>query len=1121
MNMSCPHCQIAAQTDAKYCRQCGSRLGNNCPACGAANPVKSKFCGECGKALSDLPAPPSPPRSGYAEIEKTHFVSQGERRHLTILFTDLTGYTRMMERFDPEDVQTLVASIIGSCVRIIEAYNGHVERIIGDEALGLFGLPVAHEDDAIRAIKAAREIHATVSGLKPRGLALSKPIAMHTGINTGLVVITRTAPAQGIFDLSGDAVNTASRLSDMAQPNQILVGPETYRQAFGFFDFDAIPPMTIQGKSRPLSVYAVRDEKDRPMTGRRKLNLYADFIGRREELDQLHRAMTDLEQGNGAIISIIGEAGTGKSRLLHEFEKELSHKRINWITGYAFAHTQAVPYFPLVGIVRRWLALDGSATAEEMGAGIAQKVGELLGINAEEIPIIQGLIGQEVEETAGMSPEEWRKRLKIAMTHLLTAIARQAPTVFCMEDIHWGDAASFKLLKDIIFNFEQPAIVISTTRPHASLFNSHELEIIAPIYAEIRLGEMTTSETQNMMASMLNTDCLPEDLCRLIQKRTEGNPFYLEEILNALVDSNALVFQDGRWLMNRAFKETDIPSTIHGVIASRMDQLSFEDRRILQEAAVIGRAFMYDILKRISVHQESVDAGLYKLERAGLIKHRALHPEMEFMFKHALIQEVSYGSMLRRDRQNVHERIGRTIEQVYEDRLSEFEETLAIHFQKSTATDKATDYLIRSGTKALRRCALDESDQYFKTAKSILEKHKSVSVDDNKRRLDVVNQWAFVFYYKGMNRQLIKMLEQQKPMLEDLKDPVREGYHRAWYGCALWHRHRFTDAYGSLKKALDLGEKANHPYLTAYAGTWLSWPCTELGRFDEAIEYSEQAEALFVDGLVQDPYVYFNSLFGKSYACWHKGDAHRTGKMGQRLIKFGKRHGNVRSLVSGYCANGWRDLVTGDIESATRQFRAAVETSADPWYSQFPKLAYCYGSISNGRLKGTLPMLDQLITFSDENGAEFVGEPARFFKGLTDILNGQVAKGLDIMETLLAQWQEAGSRLRTLTCGYVMARVYALLYQGAKQASDNPDSRHCRHKAESCINWFQTCISEARKMGAHAMEGQALMGLGSAHIVMEEVDQAKAILIDSIEKLYKINATHHLKAAMALLESLK
>jgi len=1118
--MSCPHCRAAALSKAKFCRQCGSRVGMECPACSAVNPSESKFCGECGHPLVQ-----PPPADGYrktqdADAVETHAGFQGERRHLTILFTDLSGYSRMMEKYDPEDVQALMASIIHSSIRIIETYNGHVERIIGDEILGLFGIPVAHEDDAIRAIKAARDIHNAVMDIAPKGIDRVDPVVMHTGINTGLVVTARTTPVDGAFDLSGDAINLASRLADVARPNEILVGPETYRQAFGFFNFDIKPSMRIKGKSHPISVYAVRNEKDRPMAGQRKLNLYAEHIGRQAEVNQLIAAMKDLEDGRGAIISIIGEAGTGKSRLISEFEKALADQRINWITGYAFAHTQQVPYFPLTGMVRRWLALDGLATGQEMSKGIIRRIGELLGPHAEEIPIIQGLLGQEVQATAGMSPEEWRKRLKSAMLHLLSAIARQAPTVFCMEDIHWADAASFKLFKDIIYNFKDPAILIGTTRPHASLFTSHELETIASIYSEIHLGELSPTETEEMMKSMLDGESLPEDLFRLIQQRAEGNPFYLEELLNALVDSNALEFSDGRWQMNREFKETDIPSTIHGVIASRVDQLDPKDKRILQEAAVIGRAFLYDLLKRISVHGDSVDASLYRLERAGLIQPRALLPEMEFMFKHALIQEVSYGSLLRRERQRVHERIGRTIERIYHDRIAEFDETLAIHFQKSIATDKATDYLIRSGTKALRRCALDESDQYFKTAKAMLEQQHLATPETKKRLLDVVNHWAFVFYYKGLNRQLLELLEHQQNLLENLNDPVREGFHWAWHGCALWHRHRFAEAYDSLTRALELGEKADHANLIGYASTWLSWPCVELGRFDEAIENSERAEALFVDGIVKDTYIYFNGLLARGYAYWQSGDAQRTATIGRRLIKFGQHHGDVRSLVSGHCCLGWQDLIKGDIDGAMARFRQAMEISVDPWYSQFPRLALCYGAISNGKIQDALPLLDQLIAFSDDNGAEFVGEPARFFKGLASITNGQINDSLKTMETLLARWNDAGSRLRYLTCGHVMARVYSLLLRQALQADGRRDAPKTRGLAEKSMHWFQTCIAEAKAVGARAMEGRALLGLGKTMAAMDQPAQAAEILNESIAILTRINAPYYLREAQSAIDSL-
>lgn len=1119
--MSCPHCKTAAQNGAKFCRHCGRPLGNLCAVCGAANPAGSNFCGECGTAMPGSPTDEQMGLDHYPQATPSPVITFGERRHLTILFTDLTGYTRLMETYDPEDIQTMMATIVHNCNQIITSYNGHVERVLGDELLGLFGFPKAHEDDAIRSIKAAREIHKMVAQMRPASIHPSERIAMHTGINTGLVVTLRPARNDGTFDLSGDAVNIASRLSDLAKPDEILVGPETYRQAFGFFDFNAMPTMKIKGKSLPISVHSVVSEKDRPMTGKRELKLMAAMVGRQAELNLLMDAMTDLEAGNGSIISIIGEAGTGKSRLLLEFEKQLADRQINWITGYAYAHTQQVPFFPLVHIVRRWLELDGSATEQQMRAGIARRVGELLGANAEEIPIIQGLIGLDVKETAGMSPEVWRTRLTSAMLNLLSAIAQQMPTVFCMEDIHWGDSASFKLMKDIIFNFQHPAIVIYTLRPHASLFTSHEQEAVAPLYKEIRLCELSPAQAEDMMRSMLNTETLPQDLCRLIHHRAEGNPFFLEEILNALVESNALVLENDCWRLSRGFNESEIPSTIHGVIASRMDQLNPKEKRILQEAAVIGRAFLYDLLKQIATHQESVDSGLYRLERAGLIMPRSLHPEMEFMCKHALVQEVSYRSLLRRERQQIHERIGRTIERIYRDRLSEFEETLALHFRKSRATSKAVDYLIRSGTKAMRRYALDESDQYFSTAKSLLENQPKATPEINKRMLDVIHQWAFSYYYKGRNRELLKQLEQHHCLVEGLNDPVREGYHWAWHGWALWHRHRFTDAYDSLNRALRLGESADHPGVTALASTWLSWICSELGRFDDAMQNSRRAQDLFEQKRINDPYIYFHSLFGTGYAAWHSGDSHLADDTGTCLIQYGKQQANVRSLVAGHCCHGWRDLIAGLVDRATEHFKTATQISADPWYSQFPKLALTYSLISSQHFEKALPLLDELIAFSEKNGAEFVGEPAYFFKGLTAILQGQVTEGLKIMETRLEQWKQSGSRLRYLTCGYVMAVVYFRLLRESIQTTGSRASLQTSQFADKTIAWFRSCIVDANAMGANAMHAQALLGLGHTWIVLGKPDEARPTLTQCMRLFERSNAQAYLKQAEALLGSIQ
>ena len=781
--MNCPNCLAKVDQDAKFCRQCGVRMGCECPSCGAHNPADSKFCGDCGGRIVEM-KPPQPGESDPdTDAPAPSVVWQGERRHVTILFTDMTGYTALSEQHDPEDIQALMASVQSKVSAIILKYHGHVERVIGDGILAVFGLPTSHEDDPVRAIKAAREIHQTVASLQAfKSVVGAQPMTMHTGINTGLVVTANPRPIDGEYQLSGDAANLASRLSDIAEPDTILVGSETYRQASGIFDFEARSPEKVKGKSDVIQAFAVLRVKDRPVTVRRKTGLQSRLVGRRLELSQLREAMARLKQGYGSICAIIGEAGTGKSRLVDEFEAEFATHQQNWITGFAYAHTQQIPYYPLLDLVRRWLKPKDIATSDDLKALVAERVGAMLGMDAEEIPIIQGLLGLEVFETEGMSPEIWQKRLTIAVTRLMSAIAAEKPTVFCLEDLHWADTASLDLLRAMLAEFGSPSILICTCRPQFSLFTRHQSEALGAVYREIRLGELSPSEAKDMMESLLDSGVLPLYLVRLIRDRAEGNPFYLEEMVNALIDAGALIYKQDQWQLKRAFLETDVPSTIHGVIASRLDQLSPKARRVLQEASVAGRAFLYDILKRISVYGDGIDDGLNELERSGLVHTRALLPEMEFMFKHALIQEVGYSSLLRKERQQVHERIAQVMELIFSDRLYEFYETLALHFKQGLSTAKAVNYLIRSGTKALRRCALEESDQYFREAQALLEDWQSQSEEENALMLDVINEWAFVFYFRGRNRELLELFQKYQPLLEGLEDPSREGMYWAWRG---------------------------------------------------------------------------------------------------------------------------------------------------------------------------------------------------------------------------------------------------------------------------------------------------------------------------------------------------
>jgi class 3 adenylate cyclase/tetratricopeptide (TPR) repeat protein len=1118
--MHCPHCKTPLAQAVKFCPHCGTRTGRKCPACGETVPADSRYCSECGANIS---AAALQSHNGEASITGDRLVlDKGERRHITLLFSDMSNYTAMSESHDPEDVRQLLGEIIGCGREIVQSYGGHVERVIGDEILAVFGLPKVHEDDAVRAIKAAQELHAAVDRISAsEGYRFDQPTNMHTGINSGLVVIDNLSPQDnGEYGISGDAVNLASRLADMADPNEILVGQEAYKQAYGYFGFERKPTEQIKGKSESIGIYAVTKARPRPVTIRRNLGLRASLVGRKAEMAQLHETVDRLKKGQGSIVSIIGEAGTGKSRLAYEFEKACRQDGFLWVTGNAYAHTQAIAYYPLINLLRQLYEIEDTQSVAEVRTRIQQVTTGLLGDTMDEIPIIENLYGLENDATDGMSPEIWQQRLTNTIVRLLSAIARKKPTVFCIEDLHWADTPAVEMLRQIVTDFRNQAILICTFRPPFSFFAGHKLGAFQHMYREIRLGELSFSESQDLVVSLLNAGTMPTHLLQLIRERAEGNPFYLEEMINALVDAQVLTYQDGAWTMTRDFKETDIPSTIHGVISARLDRLSQRARRVLQEAAVIGRVFLYDLLQRVSIYDAQLDEALNELEQSGLIRPRALQPEMEMMFKHALIQEVCYSNLLRSERQRVHERIGREMETLFADRLHEFDETMAMHFKRGKSLEKAVFYLIRSGNKALRRYALETSQRHYLGAKQLAELVTPPTAESQELLVDVLNQWAFVYYYRGRFRDLQKLLDAHKPVVESLSDRSRLGMYSAWQGWTLWHRGYFEAAYHKMRSALELGEQADDPDVLGHACTWLAWTSADTGRFDQAVAHADRAIELYDSGRTRSPYVYFNSLAGKGYACWHRGERSRTAAIGERLLEFGLLHTNVRSQVLGHSCLGWSHLISGDLQNAKACFEKAVQISADPWYARFPKLALGYGFTAAGDAASAEPILQELIEFSVAHGAEFLGTTARFFQELCHMTPANITERLRFCEQQLEDWRQNNSWLRYVICGHLMARAFFRLSRQEPEPHTQARGDWQHHAIGKAEHWYLICIDKTREQGAVLLQALSWLGMGECHIATHDSSAAAHAVGQSIELFEKCEAEHYLIQAKQLLESI-
>jgi class 3 adenylate cyclase len=758
--MKCPKCQFDNREEAMFCKECGAKFELTCPECSARYFPPSKFCDECGY---DLSRPTKAPKDDFSSPESytaeqlasktpaTRSSIDGERKHVTALFSDLMGYTAMSERLDPEEMKDITTNIFDKISKIVSNYDGFIEKYAGDAVMALFGAKEAHEDDPVRAIKAAREIHNLVNNLSPKYEGKTEqPLSMHTGINTGLVVTGDINLEKGTHGVSGDTINVAARLSGLGKTDDILVGQNTFYQAEGFFDFKELEPAIIKGKTEPIKAYKVLSPKEKPIKIHRLHGLRANLIGRKVEMIQLESALRRLaEDKKGSIVTICGPAGTGKSRLVEEFRSSLKVENIQWLEGHAYPYSQNMPYYPIIDLLNKALEIDEGDSSETIREKIQTGISGLLGEKTNLIPYIGSLFSITYPEIEDVSPEFWKKQLKEAFQSILASLSHGGPMIICFEDLHWADPSFLELIRTILPEFRNPILFLCSHRPVISLYTSHQIDSMSVPYHEIRLQDLSPSESQVMVESLLMTDSIPSELQRFVQDKIEGNPFYIEEVINSLIESETLIKENDSWQVERQIVESDISSSIHGVISGRLDRLENDTKRILQEASVVGRSFLYEILKKITELKDQIDKCLSGLERLDLIKTRAVHPDLEYIFRHALTQEVVYNGLLIKERQAIHERVGHVIEKLFQERLPEFYETLSFHFKQGKSINKAIYYLMKAGEKSLNRYALEESHQYYQDAFNLLSYDSEKLKENDKLLIDLLIKWALVYYYRG------------------------------------------------------------------------------------------------------------------------------------------------------------------------------------------------------------------------------------------------------------------------------------------------------------------------------------------------------------------------------------
>jgi class 3 adenylate cyclase/tetratricopeptide (TPR) repeat protein len=1143
--MKCPECLNPVQADDFACKACGFVLGAPCGHCKTVNRPASKFCCACGRPLDSFPQSSSlpadgadmvrPPMPAAADGPASH-PGIGQRKWVTVLFSDLSGYSALCERLDPEDVREMMNLVFKEIVSIIVRYEGYIDRIIGDEVLAVFGIPQTHEDDPVRAIRAAMEIHQTVPGMTGRfKKRLDKPLAMHSGIATGLVVTGETDVKSGRQGLVGDTVNRASMLTDLAASGQILVGSGTMSATSGFFEFEKCECRNGIETEAFIHVYRVVRALEQPDKIRRLQGLNARLVGRSGQMESLRRNLAMMMRGSGRCVLLEGEAGTGKSRLIWEFKKTLHGKSVRWLQGNAYAFSRNVPYLPIIDLLKRALDVRDEDSQDAVLAKVAGELAPIRDENSKNSHIVEQLLTLSSDHAPYIPPESWKIQLKQTLVRMIERQCRIKTTIICIEDLHWADPSTVELLKHMINETHLPVFLLISYRPEATDFGPEQLSSANYHRQCIRLEDLPPEKSEEMARSLLRSDRVPPRLLAFISDRLSGNPFFLEEAINSLVDAGTLVKKKGCWEIKGEIGEAAFSSGISAVIAARLDRLGEPSKQILQEASVLGRDFSSLLLKQITAEAPIVDQSLIFLKSLGLIRRDAVD-ENRYRFKHALIQEVAYNSLLKRQRKELHEKIARVLERLNPDRVDALCETLAYHFSRGHSMHKAIAYLQQSGRKGFKKFAIVEAHNYYEKAYRMLMDRALLLEDPSRRTVELLLEWFFVYNMRGRYTDALALMKRHESDAMANVDLRLKGMYLACLGWAYQRREQLDRSHQCLLEALTIGERIQNHKVIAYSCACLIWTCTDLGRLDEALVYAARAEEASHFFESKDPKWSFKMdqdlvrfvLTGTAVTQWFKGDCRQCRHLGDRLLAYGESAGDMNSISEGYLAHGMGRFAAGDYRGAIEFCLKAIDRSTDPLYTFNARFLMAYAYLSLDDVPRAKENLDEIMRFCESSGYEYIGTSATALSSVVTVARGHLWSGVRAIRKHIKRSLAEGKVYHAQTSHFILGSIYLklALHQGKLAGGALLRNMpflvwHLPGAAGKAEHHFKTAVRLADRIGALGLKAQACLDLGRLYRSRRKNELAEPLIRQSMGLFGKLGADCHLQQAATELNSLQ
>ena len=1111
--MKCPKCQFDNPEGLKFCNECGQKLVVKCSSCQAVNQPGSKFCGECGNNLT-LPSQPTPkelsfdeklnkiqrylPRGLTEKILAQRDKIVGERKQVTVMFCDMEGFTSLSEKLGPEAMYTLMDQVYEILIHKVHDFEGTVNEMTGDGIMALFGAPITLEEAPQRAIRSAMAIH------KEMGIFSDKmrhekedipPLKMRIGIHTGPVVVgTLGNDLRVEFKAVGDTVNLASRVESLAVPGGTYVTEETFRLTEGLFRFEALGQKEIKGRKEPVSLYRVIA----PSTRRTRFDVSAErgltpFVGRERELELILDGFQRAKAGRGLAFSIIAEAGLGKSRLLYEFRKAIANEDVTFLEGKCLSYGRGVAYYPVIDILKASFDIrqgDGDSVIKEKVKRSLEIVG------AEEATTLPYLLELLSVKESGLdkiplSPEAKKDRLMEAIKGITLKGSEIRPVILAYEDLHWIDKSSEDQLKHLLESIPVARVLmIFTYRPEfVHTWGGKSF------HTQITLNRLSNREALMMISHLLGRDQIDSRLEDLILEKTEGVPFFIEEFIRSLRDLKIIERKGTKYYLAKATQDVIIPATIHDVIMARVDTLSETAKGVLHTGSVAGREFSHDLIRRVTgIPEQELLSYLSVLKDSELLYERGIYPQSTYIFKHALTREVVYDSILTTRKKELHEEIGKAIEEIYSERFEEFSELLAYHSFRGEDWERAQRYNRHAGLKALSLSAYKEAQGYFEKALESLTK-LSRTRDRILQEIDLHFSMRAALFPLGRHEEWVEHVRAAEPLAKEVGDKARLANCYNYLSTHLWTRGRHKEAIKLCEEGLGLAQSVGDFSVCISLMFHLGIPLLYTGLYKRQVElHREVAErlsgpAIFErHGLAGLPSVLARALLSWSLA--ELGEFEEAEERGLQGIEIAEQAKNLFSTTFAYACVGAAYLLHGKLDGAIKMLEKALALCREAnVLSAFSFTAANLGHAQSllGHPDHALPIVaeavrPQKISFSIVPSAYPLTALAEAYR-----LQGDTEKAIQNAEEALSIFRQNGER------GFA---AWALYYLAKVQFDGGPE------QVQQSTQSYRQAKEQAEELGMKPLLAHCHMGLGEAYAKKGLGKEACSEIVAGIE-LYR------------------